>query len=181
MNNFGNKEYCIISAEETLNMELLERYLYLLKIEGASSLTIWYKETVTDKINMISIKSNAENLSSCMEAINTLICKEGLIGLDYVDAFQYMRGGAGFAYFNEYAIQQGDNSQVVVDIENAKEFCKSAKCGVVLIDGWYTLGEAQEILELLECDDREIAFQVHVDESKKNGKVYIWTSENRNA
>lgn len=83
--------------------------------------------------------------------------------------------------FNEYAIQQGDNSQVVVDIENAKEFCKSAKSGVVLIDGWYTLGEAQEILELLECDDREIAFQVHVDESKKNGKLYIWTSENRNA
>ena len=176
MNNFGNKEYCIISAEETLNMELLERYLYLLKIEGASSLTIWYKDWWTNKISLISVKSNAETLSSCIEAINILICKDGMIGLDYVDAFQYMGGEDGVAYFNEYSIQQVGNSQVVTDIENAKEICKSAKYGVVLIDGWYTLLEAQEILELLECDDTEIAFQVHLDESKKNGKLYIWTS-----
>jgi len=177
MNNFSGNSYYIIPEGEKVELEFLNTYLYILQKENTSTLKLWYKDVWKNKTHMLSIKSNVGNISSCIEAIDMLICKEGMIGLDFSDAFHYMGGESGFSRFNEYSIRYENDRLMVNDLENAKLFCKMAKEAVVLIDGWYTLYEAQEILELLECDDVEVAFQVHLDESKTEGKIYLWISD----
>lgn len=176
MNIFEGNSCCVISEKEKVDLEFLDTYTYLVQKEDDSLLKIWYKNLLTDTINMISIRSNDGQAPSCIEALSTLICKSGLMGLDYLDAFQYMGGELRVSSFKEYSIKHNDGRQIVANIETAKEFCRTAKSGVVLIDGWYTLFEAQEILDSLECDDIEIAFQVHVNESKHDGKLYIWVA-----
>ncbi len=177
MNKLERNVYCIIPEGKKIDIKLLDTYLYLLQNEDDFSLKVWYKDLSSDKTNVISVICSKENRNSCIEAIETLMCKEGLIGLDDSDAFRYMGGELGYSYFGEYSIRQEDDRLIVSDVDNAKFFCKEAKGVVVLIDGWYSLLEAQEILEQLELDDVEIAYQVHVGENKKNGKVYIWTSD----
>lgn len=176
MNNSVQNGYCIVSENEMVNLDLLDTYLYLVKMEESLLLKIWYKDLFTGETRMVSVRCNEGRISSCINAIETLVCKDGIIGLDYSDAFQYMSGESGNACFSEYSIRQEGDVLIVEDIDDAKAICKTAKRVVALIDGWYTLLEAQEVVNLLDVDDVEIAYQVHADEGKKDGKLYIWIS-----
>lgn len=179
MNNIeSNNMSGLVLENEKINLEFLDIYLYLVQKESDTLVKIWYKESFADAAKFISINCDPGKAQCCIDAIELLMCKDGLIGLDYLDAFQYMGSEMETASFGEYLIRQIGDKPCISDIGLVKEICKNAKSGVVLICGWYTLLEAQEILQQLECDGIEIAFQVHVTECNSEGKLYLWVNNN---
>ena len=176
MNTINNDEmYCIVSETENISIELIKPYFYIVQQNDAFSLKIWYEDMLTHKIKMILVIVDENQISSCVDALGTLICKKGYLGLDYTDIFKYMGDDASSCYFSEYSIQISNDKQRVVDFEKLQELCKKAKSCVLLFVGcslWY----ASDIVELLDGDDIEIAYQVHDDgnENRCDGKLYLW-------
>ena len=167
--------YCVVSETEEISSQLIKSYYYIVQYDGESRIKIWYEDC--QKIKNISIKANEGQISSCIDALYTLLWKKGIMGLDYKDVFQYMGNGDITCNFSEYLMYNLKDKPLIDEFEHIQELCQIAKKCVLLFDGC-SLWDAKDILDILDRDDNEITFQVtwsDENENRDEGKLYLWT------
>lgn len=184
--------YCVVSEEaDVIQEKLFDQYLFVIQHKDKQHLRIWYnykfsfpfhKVEGTDSVYSFLIGTKEKQKSTCIDAIDNLICQDGLIGLDYRDAFKCMRGELEDTcyFFDEITVHMENGEPVIDQFDMVKELISTEKHICMLIDGDFGLMDGNAIAQMLFSDvddDTEIIFQIHNDEKCENGKLYFWLSQ----
>ena len=189
---FDIQMYCVVSEEtDVIQEKLLDQYSFVIQHKDKQHLKIWYNYEFSFpfcKVEgndsgysfLIDIKENQK--STCINAIDNLICQDGLIGLNYRDAFKCMGGDLEIPchFFDEFTVHMENGEPVINQFEIVKELISTAKHICMLIDGNFGLMDGNAIVQMLFSDvddDTEVIFQIHDDEKCENGKLYLWLNQ----
>lgn len=185
---YDGQTYCVVSEEtDVIREKLLDKYLFVIQYKDEQYLKIWYssaifgmflKEEGTDKVDSCFIKIEENQKSTCIDALNKLVCQDAAYGLDYRDAFTCMGNELENPchFFGEFTVHIKNGEPIIDQLDEVKELISTAKHIIILMDGNLSLMDSNNIIDTLFCDDddTDVLVQLHEDEKYEDGRIYLW-------